>query len=615
MKYTTLTMLLFMAVQSFGQTVFMKQLTCSVPIQEARKLIRTPDKNFLLVGYKASAANSLDREAIAIKFNGAGGVLWSKSYGGSNREEFYDVVQVGQFYYCVGYTRTDAWVNGVFNNGGPNNVIADVFLVKLKLDGSVVWAKNMGKPAPGTSITDGNDIGLRLIASGLGGVMIVVRINSGAGTNQNNGIIWVEADGKIRWANQYDLAGNVSNNELTYSIWKDGFDSYITGGWIQSFSGTAFNGGMLFKINQSGNVVWDRNTRCNPGVFESLYYGYYNHKTGKVYSTDYYNEVNGPVREVQVCTNMASTGNAPAVGAIPQAKRFHFGAAGSVGNNHRALIFPVGDGYEQFILASNDLSGATFNTTKKSTIISVDEELNFQWSKKVGTPHDNNDDGHLTQIQDIIACDSTNQSLMAVGSVYKSNGDIHILITRIGGTGTLETCENSAAINSSALTETTTAINLSKVNLNTVNCSPNCWADESLIGAINVNDFLVAQVFLEGPCVPGLKDDEGQDAAKFEDLNFIVPTIHESLTDPNVPVGSTNLSFSFTKEPKEIYFEITDLSGNFVYERFYGNKDKLIEGFKFEEFDQSYKEFIWEIEAVYDDVEGIERKTGYFKME
>lgn len=615
MKYTTLTLLLFLAVQSFGQTVFMKQLKCAVSIQEARKLIRTPDKNFLLVGYKLAGAGGLDREALAIKFNGAGGVIWSKSYGGSGWEEFYDVVQVGQFYYCVGYTRTGAWVNGVYPNSA-NNVNADVFLVKLKLDGSVVWAKNMGKPAAGTSATDGNDIGLRLIASGQGGVMIVARINSGAGTNQNNGIIWVEADGKTRWANQYDLAGNVSNNELTYSIWKDGFDSYITGGWIQSFSGTVFTGGMLFKINQNGNVVWDRNTRCSPGVFESLYYGYYNHKTGKIYSTDYYNQVSGTVREVQVCTNIASTGNAPTAGAIPQAKRFHYGAAGSAGNNHRALIFPVGDGYEQFILAANDLSGAVFNTTKKSTIISVDEDLNFQWAKKVGTPHEPGLDGRLTQIQDLIACDSTNQSLMAVGSVYKSNGNIDILITRIGGTSTIENCENSAAVNSSTLTETATAINLSKVNLNTANCSPNCWADESLIGAINVVNLIdsMAEV-LYGPCIAGIKEDENPVAAKFEDLNFIVPNINENLTDPNVPINATNLSFTFKKEPKELYFEITDPTGNFVYERFYGNMDKLIAGFKFEGYNGIGKEYVWEIEAVYSDEEGMERKTGYFRMQ
>jgi hypothetical protein len=82
-----------------------------------------------------------------------------------------------------------------------------------------------------------------------------------------------------------------------------------------------------------------------------------------------------------------------------------------------------------------------------------------------------------------------------------------------------------------------------------------------------------------------------------------------------VPINATNLSFTFKKEPKELYFEITDPTGNFVYERFYGNMDKLIAGFKFEGYNGIGKEYVWEIEAVYSDEEGMERKTGYFRMQ
>lgn len=363
MKPSIFFLLLFFIITNTlnGQNLFTKRLNQSATtntLQEARRIIRTPDNNFLVVGYLASTPSSLDRDALVIKMDADGTVIWAKRYGGSNWEEFNDVVQMGNYYYCLGYTRT--WVNGVYLSSGTN-VLADVFLVKLKLDGSVVWAKNMGKPANGVSATDGNDIGQRIVASSQGGVILTVRINSGASTNQNNGIISVDSDGKVLWAYQYNMPNSNSINELTVGIWKDGAESYITGGWIGPAS-TGFNGGISFKVNQKGDLIWAKNTRCTPGAFESQYYGYYNHNTGKVYTTDFYNQVSGNIREPQVCVNMASTGNAPPSGSVPQAKRFHYGSAGSSGNNFRANIFPVGDGYQEFILAAYDLNSITLNT-------------------------------------------------------------------------------------------------------------------------------------------------------------------------------------------------------------------------------------------------------------
>jgi hypothetical protein len=573
-------------------------------LQEARKIIRTPDNNFLVAGYAAANSTSLDRDALILKVDGTGTVLWAKKYGGSNWEEFYDVVQVGNFYYCVGYSRTVPWVHGQFISGG-NNVNADVFLVKLKIDGSVVWAKCMGKPGAGTSATNGNDIGLRLVPSGQGGVMISARINSGSITDQNNGIIWVSADGKTRWANQYDLTSNSSNNELTYSIWKDGPESYVTGGWISTSGLPSFAGGILFKVNQNGTLVWDRNTRCSPGIFESLYYGFYNHNTGKIYTTDYYTQIGTTVREPQVCLNMANTGDAPTTGT--QAKRFHYGAAGSSGNNFRSLIFPVGDGYQRFILAANDLNAPVFNTTKHATLISVDKDLNFEWSKQIGVHHNPSLDGVLNQVYDMIPCDGANQSLMAVGTISLSNGNKDILVSRFGGTSTLENCEASAAVNNSTLTETTTAINLTKINLNTPNCSPNCWADDKLIGSITVTNIpLIAEV-VTGSCTGDRP--LGGPQEKLLDLNYITPKEVVSAA------GLNNISFKFTKPPKETYFEITDIAGDFVYARFFGDLEKLTNGLDIVAMSLPKGEFFWEIEAVYQDEIGIERKVGQFRVE
>jgi hypothetical protein len=613
MKHSITFLLFFLLLSAAqGQNPFNKRLYYGTnALQEARRIIRTPDNNFLVVGYTASStsASSLDRDALVLKINASGAVIWAKKYGGSDWEEFNDVVQVGNYYYCVGYTRTPAWVNGTYMSG-IQNLNADVFLVKLRLDGSVVWAKNMGKPANGINATDGNDIGQRIVASNQGGVILTVRINSGASTGQNNGIIWVDSDGKTKWAYQYDMPGNPSINELTLGIWKDNTGSYITGGWIGPAS-TGFTGGIIFKVNQKGDLVWAKNTRCNPSNFESQYYGYYNHNTGKVYTTDYYSQTGGSNREPQVCTNMANTGNAPTGGGIPKAKRFYYGSPGSSSNNYRGNIFPVGDGYQQFILAAYELNAVTGSSTKYATIISVDEDLNFQWAKKVGATHQGAT-GYLNQIFDIVTCDGNNQSLLTVGTISKSNGNKDILIARIRASGTLDSCDVSAPIVGDTIGETANSLNLQRVNLNTVNCGNSCWADNDLISSITVSDITLTSI---AECTPiSVPDDEliSEVVAKSTDLDHIVPT-----TTGGVGIAGLtgDLSFNFLKSPKEIYFEITDPTGDFVYERFFSNMDKLTAGFDFASMKLEKGDYIWEIEAVYDGEEGIERKVGQFTID
>lgn len=621
MKYTLLFLsFVFASIQVSSQSLFTYRLLVdSSNLQESRRIIHTPDSNFLVVGYTLRSNTSLDRDALVFKISSLGTVLWAKRYGGTNWEELYDVAQVGNYYYCVGYTRS--FVNGKYPTSGTN-LTADIFLMKLNLDGTLVWAKNMGKPSNGSSSTDGNDIGLRLIASGQGGVVIVARINSGAGTNQNGGLIWVNADGTTKWAYQYDLTSNIANNELTFSIWKDKANQYITGGWIQTSGSPSFTGGIVYKVDQDGKLIWDKNIRSSPSTsFESLYYGYYNHKTQKIYSTDFYTQVSGTIREIQVNTNRASDGKVPTAGSIPQGKRFHYGTAGSSGNNFRSLIFPVGDGYEQFILAASENTGAAASTTKYATLISVDEELTYQWSKKIGATHSGSI-GHLNQVFDMITCNEANQNLLVVGTITKSNGNKEILFTKVDGSSTLGSCSVTASPNNTSITETDSSLHLQRLNLNTAGCGNSCWADNDLIsnGSISISNATITVNTTCGSPPPaslmGLPG-EGQSLAlnSFDEESNapsnIVPQLNQG---PNLGSNS-NLSFSFEKQPMDVYFEMTNGTGDFVYQRFFGDLEKLTQGFNFASMNLPAGDYIWEIEAVYDDEQGIERKTGSFVME
>ncbi len=583
-----------------GQNLFVKRLWANLGsgnayIQEARKIIRTPDNNFLVAGYMVRSSTSLERDGLVMKISPSGNVIWARRYGGttsntsSNWEEFYDVAYVGGYYYCVGYTRSV--IPGASTTS--SNVLANIFLVKITTVGNIVWAKSIGNPLVDTTGTNGNDIGLRVIASSQGGVMVVARINSGSATNQNSAVLWVDSDAKTHWAYQYDWPGNASGNELTYGICKDGALTYVVGGWLETFG--SISGGLLYKIDQNGGLIWDQNTTCSPSTaFESQYFGFFNNRNKKIYTTDFYTESNSTIREINVCTNLSEDGNVPPSGSIPQVKRFHYGTAGSSNNNNnRAYIFPVGDGQHEFVLAAYNLATPSLNTTRYATVISANTDLAYQWSKKVGVLNANN------QINDMITCDGDHRDLIGVGTVSWSTGLKDILITRINYSDTVQTCEVVDDINNSNLSATNTPLSLQRINLKTSGCGSYCW----------VNDETIGSVFVQSVGIDSTTDCTDNTFSQQSQLSYI------SANECDGDNCLKNLSFSFAKTPKEVYFEMTDAKGDYVYQRFFGNKSQLVQGYKFADMTLANGDYIWEIQAVYDDVQGIERKMGQFKIE
>ena len=212
----------------------------------------------------------------------------------------------------------------------------------------------------------------------------------------------------------------------------------------------------------------------------------------------------------------------------------------------------------------------------------------------------------------MVTCDGTNQSLMCVGTLNKSNGNKVILVSRIGASGTLDSCDVTGNILNDSMPETSTNLGLTRTSLNTTNCGNNCWADNDLIPNGNitiVSDTLSKVLFCQDNTPANVAPIFSQ-----KEINNIFPlsVLGGAGNDPNLLMG---LSFEFLKIPKEVYFEITDVTGDFVYLRFFGNVLKLKAGFNFAAMNLKKGQYMWEIEAVYDDEKGIERKTSEFKIE
>ena len=82
-------------------------------------------------------------DAIIVKYDPNGDVVWSKNFGGSGSDQFTSVTAVDDCFIAVGYSEGTSFGNGDwagFEGRGGNDAIAVLYGV----DGNVVWKKNFG---------------------------------------------------------------------------------------------------------------------------------------------------------------------------------------------------------------------------------------------------------------------------------------------------------------------------------------------------------------------------------------------------------------------------------------------------------------------------------------
>ncbi len=282
-----------------------------------KNIIRITD-GYVVVGQSYSTDGDLTGlnkgygDAIIVKYDTLGNIVWKKNYGGSNDEIFYGVIEVSDGYVVVGTSNSnDGDLTGLYIGG------YDAIIAKYDTSGNIVWKKNYGGYYGNdyfygiTQTTDGYvvvgesnsvDGDLTGIAKGSKDAIIVKYNTSGnivwkrnfGGTYDET--FWNIAkttDGYIAVGNsgstdlnltglnkgsidaiivKYDELGNIKWNknyggssvEYFYGIIKV-IDGYVAVGSSQSTNGdlTGVNKGstdaIIVKYDLSGNVVWKKN--------------------------------------------------------------------------------------------------------------------------------------------------------------------------------------------------------------------------------------------------------------------------------------------------------------------------------------------------------------------
>ncbi|MCL2596543.1 MAG: hypothetical protein FWD66_02545 [Paludibacter sp.] len=198
-------------------------------------------------------------DAILVKYDNNGNVIWKKNFGGSDEDCYYSVTAVSDGVVAVGYSYPSSFGNGDWTGVAGKG---DAIIVKYDNNGNVLWKKNFGGSGGDyyTSVTAVSD---GIIAAGW---------SSGFGTGDWAGVAGKGSDdailvkynnnGNVLWKKNFGDSGNDYYNSITAVS-----DGIVAAGWSSSFgtgdwvgvTGKGNEDAILVKYDNNGNVVWKKN--------------------------------------------------------------------------------------------------------------------------------------------------------------------------------------------------------------------------------------------------------------------------------------------------------------------------------------------------------------------
>ena len=204
------------------------------------------------------------QDAIIVKFNHTGAVQWRKNFGGSSFNHFEGVAAVPGGVVVVGYAESGSFGNGDFA-AIPGKGNRDAVIVKYDNDGNVVWAKNFGGSRDEgfwavTTVSDGFIAAGSAIISTGNGDWTGITGKSG----QDAILVKFDFDGNVVWKRNY--GGTGGSGYLHFSSVEGLSDGIIAAGSADNnvlnrgdFAGIPARGwedAIIVKFNLSGDITW-----------------------------------------------------------------------------------------------------------------------------------------------------------------------------------------------------------------------------------------------------------------------------------------------------------------------------------------------------------------------
>jgi hypothetical protein len=196
----------------------------------------SPDGGYVAAGWTNSEGAG-DEDAYAVKVDGQGNVVWTRTFGGGGLDRAYSIHEVPTGgYILAGRTRSDELTDKD----------EAVYVVRISEDGDLLWEKTFGiRRANGARYVD---------LTQDGGFIISGWTSNRRHTNQARVyLVKTDADGEIEWERQYGARGRRQAQEIEQT--SDG--GYVLAGLARPRKDLPLSGYMM-KLDESGNPEWRR---------------------------------------------------------------------------------------------------------------------------------------------------------------------------------------------------------------------------------------------------------------------------------------------------------------------------------------------------------------------
>ncbi|MCX6183863.1 MAG: T9SS type A sorting domain-containing protein [Flavobacterium sp.] len=224
---------------------------------DARSIQQTADGGYIVAGWTLSingdvTGNHGERDYWVVKIDSQGTIQWQKTLGGTADDFPSSIQQTNDGGYIVaGYTSSNE------GDVSGNNGLTDYWVVKLNIQGELVWQKTLGG--------SDSDAGISIHTTADGGYVVggyAYSNNGDVSSNQGNTDYWVvklDNQGVILW--QKTLGG--TNQDAAYSIQPTSDGGYIVAGYTLSTDGDIIlNHGAIdywvVKLNYQGTIQWQK---------------------------------------------------------------------------------------------------------------------------------------------------------------------------------------------------------------------------------------------------------------------------------------------------------------------------------------------------------------------
>ncbi|MBT8378769.1 MAG: T9SS type A sorting domain-containing protein, partial [Ignavibacteria bacterium] len=192
----------------------------------------TSDGGFIIVGTTRSFGSG-GFDFFLIKTDSSGDTTWTKTYGGSNDERAYSVMQTSDDgYIIVGETTS-------FGNGND-----DAWLVRTNSIGDTLWTKSFG----GAESDEGHSV----IQTSDGG-FVIAGVKESSVTYDDMWLIKTNSSGEMLWEKTYDYG--VGDNEEGNSVVQTSDGGFAICGLGTNISGFSEDI-LIIRTDELGDTLW-----------------------------------------------------------------------------------------------------------------------------------------------------------------------------------------------------------------------------------------------------------------------------------------------------------------------------------------------------------------------